>query len=202
MTIHHSPPLDLDALKDGDERAVRDLWDRFSKRLTHVARQKLGDVPRRTEDEEDTVQNALQSFFRGIHAGRFPHLREQDHLWPLLCTITMRKAINQRHRQLALKRGSGQVRGDSVFSDTREDIRSGGLDQLEARGPTHETLIELADRCRHLFALLDDDTLRTVAKMRIHGYTNREIADKLDVTERTVERKLHLIRRQWSDELS
>ena len=201
MAINSSLTLDLDKLKDGDERAAWELWERFSKRLTRVARKKLGNMPRRVEDEEDVVQSALQSFFHGIRAGGFPKLRGQDNLWPLLCTITERKAINQRHRQLALKRGSGQVRGDSVFSDTREDSQFEGLDQLEAPEPTHESMIEFTDRCQHLLGVLHDDRLQTVATMKLQGYTNSEIAQRLAVTERTVERKLHLIRRQWSDVL-
>jgi DNA-directed RNA polymerase specialized sigma24 family protein len=46
--------------------------------------------------------------------------------------------------------------------------------------------------------LLGDETLRQVALLRLEGFSPREIADKLDCVERTVERKLERIRDKWS----
>jgi len=48
---------------------------------------------------------------------------------------------------------------------------------------------------------LSDDTLRSVATLRLEGYSNEEAAAKLDVSVRTVERKLRIIRQVWSAEL-
>jgi hypothetical protein len=33
--------------------------------------------------------------------------------------------------------------------------------------------------------------------MKLEGYTNREIAEQLDCTDRNIERKLALIRKRW-----
>jgi DNA-directed RNA polymerase specialized sigma24 family protein len=63
----------------------------------------------------------------------------------------------------------------------------------------------LRDDCRTLLDALDDDQLRHIALLKLEGYTNQEIAVKLDCVERTVERKLERIRRKWSsatDDLS
>ena len=46
-----------------------------------------------------------------------------------------------------------------------------------------------------------DDELQTVARLKLEGHTNAEIAEKLDVVERTVERKLKRIRNRWSENL-
>jgi DNA-directed RNA polymerase specialized sigma24 family protein len=53
-----------------------------------------------------------------------------------------------------------------------------------------------------LLALLPDEQLRRIAGRRLAGYKNAEIAKELGVIERTVERRLQLIRSLWSEEIS
>jgi hypothetical protein len=48
-----------------------------------------------------------------------------------------------------------------------------------------------------LLDLLDDDELRTIARGKMEGYTNAELAGQLGCLERTVERKLRVIRGLW-----
>ena len=45
--------------------------------------------------------------------------------------------------------------------------------------------------------MLKDPGLRQIALWKLEGYTNPEIAAKLDCTVRTVERKLERIRAYW-----
>ena len=52
-----------------------------------------------------------------------------------------------------------------------------------------------------LFGKLRNDTLREIARLRIEGYSNAEIADATGVSLRSVERKLGVIRETWSDAL-
>jgi DNA-binding NarL/FixJ family response regulator len=56
----------------------------------------------------------------------------------------------------------------------------------------------LAIECEELLALLDD-RLREVAILRLHGYTNQEIAEQLGRSVKSVERYLKLIRVEWMD---
>lgn len=44
---------------------------------------------------------------------------------------------------------------------------------------------------------LSEATLRGIVSMKLHGFTNEEIAEKIGCATRTVERKLGLIRRLW-----
>jgi len=48
---------------------------------------------------------------------------------------------------------------------------------------------------------LGDDTLRAVARWKMEGHTNAEIAAKLGCVPQTVERKLRMIRRLWAKEV-
>jgi DNA-binding CsgD family transcriptional regulator len=57
-----------------------------------------------------------------------------------------------------------------------------------------------AEECRRLLARLGDDTLRQVARLRMEGYTNEEVAGRLGCSLRGVARKVERIRRTWLGE--
>ena len=50
--------------------------------------------------------------------------------------------------------------------------------------------------------MLVDETLKLVARWKLEGYTNAEIAGRIGCIEQTVERKLRTIRRIWSGDRS
>lgn len=187
--------------KEGDQPAAQqELWNRYFGRLVALARTKLlRGMPRRAEDEEDVALSALDSFFRGARGGRFPDLRDRTQLWPLLVKITVRKALNQLKRQRAQKRG-GKVRQASTQDHSGLDDDKEDIEQIVGQEPTPELAAQVAEQCNRLLDTLDNESLRSVACMKLQGYTNSEIAQELDVTARTVGRKLHRIRRQWSED--
>src|SRR5262245_58541454 len=104
------------ALKGGDAAAAQPLWERYHRQLVALARQKLQSARRRAADEEDVVQNAFQSFFRGVARGRFPQLDDRDNLWRLLVVITARKALDQLAHERTLRQGGGTLQGESRIS--------------------------------------------------------------------------------------
>lgn len=187
----------IEELKDGDEgTAQQELWNRYFKRLVALAHTKMSGLPQRVEDEEDVVLSAFDSFFQRAQRGDFPLLRDRTNLWPLLVKITARKAINQIKRQQAQKRGAGHVRGESVFAQHPDQQRQDDIGQLVGREPTPDFAIQTSEECQRLLDSLDEG-LRLVAERKLQGFTNGEIAKELDVVERTVERKLNLIRQNW-----
>jgi DNA-directed RNA polymerase specialized sigma24 family protein len=74
-----------------------------------------------------------------------------------------------------------------------------GLDQFLATDPTPEFAGQVADTCSELLGCLNEQ-LRTIAQLKMEGYTHAEIAEKLDISTRAVTRKLDVIRRKWSEE--
>jgi F420-dependent methylenetetrahydromethanopterin dehydrogenase len=52
--------------------------------------------------------------------------------------------------------------------------------------------------CRQLLDLLDEESLRRMALLKLIGHTNEEIARKLDCSLAKVERKLKRIRLKWA----
>jgi DNA-directed RNA polymerase specialized sigma24 family protein len=187
-------------LRAGRSSAAAGLWQRYYHRLVGLAGKKLRDAPRRVADEEDVVLQAFHSFCRGAEDGRFPRLEDRDDLWQILVMLTARKAADQLKQQFRAKRGGGQVRGDSVFIDRFDNEERAGIDQVVGSEPTPEFALRVADECRRLLQKLGDDTLCAVAVAKMEGYSNDEIAQRLGVQTRTIERKLRLIRELWSQE--
>jgi len=189
-------------VEQGDEQAAQQIVDRYFDPLMRFAAKKLGGAPRGVEDEEDVVISALDSFIRRAREQGFPQLKDRHNLWPLLLKITERKAINQRKRQLAQKRGGGKVIAEGALLRPHTESGPGALVYIEASDPTPQTYVQFKEHCRILFSSLTSDLLRTVARMKLEGHTNAEIAEQLGVVERTVERKLKLIREQWKQSRS
>lgn len=184
----------LEQLRQGDAEALTPLWQRYFARLLPLARKRLGQR-RRHADEEDVVLSAFVSFAERVQRNDFPDLEDRDDLWALLAVITVRKAINARLRETRQKRGAGQVHGDSLGAE------SGlfALADVLAEDPTPDEEAVAAELFETLLARLGSEELRSVAVDKLQGRTNAEIASRLEVSERTVERKVRLIRDVWAD---
>jgi DNA-directed RNA polymerase specialized sigma24 family protein len=187
----------IDQLKAGDEIAPQRLWERYFHELVRLARANLRAKPRGAVDEEDIALSAFDSFCRGAEQGRFPRLDDRDSLWRLLVTITARKVVDQVERECRKKRGGGRVRSETALAGTDSEVGAAGLDQAIGREPTPEFAAMMAEECRRLLTALGDDTLRQIALLRMEGYSDGEIASRLDCSLRTVGRKLNLIRDVW-----
>jgi DNA-directed RNA polymerase specialized sigma24 family protein len=183
----------IQELKCGDEDAARNLWEKYFKRITGLARKRLSSQPQRVMDEEDVAQSVFRSFCLGAPQGEFPELIDRDDLWPLLARITNRKAVNQIRWANREKRGGGKIRGDSVLTPAGES-EQGGFDDIAHDDPTPDFVVSMAEECRLILNSLPDDTYRFVVWSRLEGRTNEEIANLLGVTMRSIERKMQLIR--------
>jgi DNA-directed RNA polymerase specialized sigma24 family protein len=75
----------------------------------------------------------------------------------------------------------------------------GGISEITGKNAAPDLHAELAEACEGLLCELADDQLRQIAVMRMDGYLVDEIAEKLQLSKRAVERRLQLIRRTWSE---
>jgi DNA-directed RNA polymerase specialized sigma24 family protein len=82
-----------------------------------------------------------------------------------------------------------------------DDQPGRGIGNVLGAAPTPEMATIAAEECQRLLSILPDDVLRQVAQLKLEGYTNEEIADRLQCAPRTVERRLHRIRDRWSAEV-
>lgn len=194
MTGEHSPSVWLRQLRGGDDRAARRLWEAYYCKLVALARRKLEGRMRLVGDEEDVALSAFKSFCRGVENGRFPDLNDRDDLWRLLVTITLHKVLRLVRDETRQRRG-GNLR---AVSSMRVNGASDALDQLIGNEPTPELAAQLAEQCQAMLKQLPSSELVELAIFKMEGYTNAEIAARWGKAERTVERKLRLIRHAWS----
>lgn len=199
MDTHGSITQWLELVRQGDSQAVQEIWNRYYQRLIGLARTKLKGSPRRVADEDDVVTVAFDSFLRGAAAGRFPRLDDRDDLWQVLVMLTARKAVNQVKHEQRQKRGGGHVRGESALKNEDASDSLAGIDQVVGSEPTPEFAADVTEQVEDLLARLDDETLQGVAIAKMEGYTNDEIAERIGVKTRTIERKLRIIREIWSE---
>lgn len=176
----------LGVLKAGDARAAQPLWEGYFARLVGLARSKLRGARRRAADEEDVALSAFDSFCRGAVANRFPKLTDRDDLWQVLILITARKAIDLRQHEQRKKRG-----GDVAHAGAED---TGVLEQVIGREPTADFALQVVEEWELLLSKLPDEDARKIALWKMEGDTNDEIACRLGVATRTVERRLRLIR--------
>jgi RNA polymerase sigma factor (sigma-70 family) len=75
---------------------------------------------------------------------------------------------------------------------------------MDAAGPSPAEAAVLNEALERRLEALADPELRQIALLRLEGYTNREIADQFDCTERSIERRTERIRNKWTlyDDLS
>jgi DNA-directed RNA polymerase specialized sigma24 family protein len=142
-------------------------------------------------DEQDVAQSAFRAFFDAAANNEAVQLESRDELWRLLMTISRRKATDRVRHELRARRG-GKARR-----------RSEGLENVSATTASPAEITELQDLLDHLMLSLEsaaDDKLKTVAVMRLEGLSTQEIAEQLNCTVRTIQRKLHILEWLWTSD--
>ncbi|HTI51478.1 MAG TPA: ECF-type sigma factor, partial [Planctomycetaceae bacterium] len=134
---------------------------------------------------EDVAGSALRVFWRGVRRDRFSRLSNRDDLWRILGALTLRKAIDKDRQGRAAKRGGG-VAGKGLLRQLSPDFA--------ADDPLPHEICEGQDEFDRLMRLLPNEGLRQIVRWRMEQYTTEEIARMADVTPRTIERKLALVR--------
>src|SRR5262249_29554864 len=179
----------ISLLKAGNAEAASWLWAQYFTRLVELARDRLRGLPRRASDEEDVALSAFHSFWQALGEGRYARLDNRDDLWQLLVMHTARKAVDERRFQQRKKRGGATPGLQGEAADV-------ALQTIIGQEPDPQFAALVVEEYQRLLAALDED-LRLVALRQMEGYTNEEIAAQLEVSLRTVERKLSVIRGLW-----
>lgn len=197
MSSEDPVTLWIDELRNADEAAARKLWHHFVSRLYESARKKLRPQTRRVYDEEDAAQSAFHSACAGIAAGRFPDLQDRESLWHLLLAITVRKVAHRHRHDQQQRRDVWRNLSDSIFVQSSGAAAPASIEEIVSREPTPEFAAEFVETCEMLFQSLDDTALRQVVTLRMEGYADAEIADRLKCSRRTVQRRLEVVPRHW-----
>ncbi len=168
-----------------------ELFQRYAQRLIAFARTRLpSDVSSRV-DEEDIVQSVFRSFFRRNQGNEFFYFDDSLDVWSLLAAMTYRKVINtiEHHRD------------HRCTTREQSSSTSDGSSQLADRNPTPEELNILVDYLAWILNQLNS-AQREMIQLRLEGYTVAEIADRVQLSQRTVKRALARARQLASDRIA
>ncbi len=186
----------IDQVKYGDSAAANRIWQHYFDRLVQSVRRRLAGQNRAVTDEEDIVLSVFDSFYAAAENGRFPDLSDRDDLWQLLLRMSARKVIDKRRHDLRQRRGGGiEVHSLNESGDDETIIEAIGDE------PSPEMVVMMQESVEQFFSHLGVGHLRDLAVARLEGYSNAELARRFECSERTIERRLHLIREKCQQEL-
>lgn len=184
MMTHESQPQRfsdtslLVRFQAGEDDAATALYTRYAERLMALANRNTGDDLSTRVDAEDIVQSVFRTFFRRVSDGHYM-IPEGEELWKLLLVIALNKVrmIAEHHR--AAKRDVTHTRS---------------IGQQEFANPADAT---------EVLRMTIDDVLVTlpephqqVVHARIDGYEIAEIAQRVSLSRRSVERILQSFRKR------
>ena len=168
----------------GEDDAATALYTRYAERLMTLAHRNAGDDLSARVDAEDIVQSVFRTFFRRVSDGHYL-IPEGEELWKLLLVIALNKVrmIAEHHR--AAKRDISQTRsiGQQEFAnraDATEVLRMTIDDILVTLPEPHQQVVHA----------------------RIDGYEIAEIAQRVALSRRSVERILQSFRKRLRTSLN
>jgi len=184
-------------VRQGDSRAAEALWNRYFPQLVRLAKKKLQGLPGQMADEEDIALSVMNRFYQAAEEGCYPDLADRDGLWRLLFQITVRRAIDLRRSENRQRRGGDRSRSGAKSNPTPGQAEASFVSRVPDETLSPEMEAVMADECQRLFADLQDGELQAIAAAKMEGASNEEIAAQLKCSQRTVERRLRLIRDKW-----
>jgi RNA polymerase sigma factor (sigma-70 family) len=183
MSSVHSITALLSGVKRADRNAVHALFHRCYNRIAAISLTKLGGAPRRGFDQDDVANSAFREFLSRAAAGDFKKLENRDDVWQVLTLLVGDKVQDGLRHERRKKRGGGKP--DVPIEQVMEAVSKLDDPSMEA---------EINDAKQIFLAKLPSDDHRRVVELLAEGYTHEEIAQELDLSVRTVDRRVEDIR--------
>jgi DNA-directed RNA polymerase specialized sigma24 family protein len=167
----------MSKLAQGDRRPAEVVWERFARRLTALAANRLPGLLRAKTDPESVVLSVFRSFFARHQDAPFAP-GSWDRLWTLPTVLTVRKCGHRVRYFRAARRDACReqalVEGEAAAGARRADPR-----------PTPEEALPLAETLDELLQGLRPAD-RPVVEFRLQGHIVEEISRLVGCTGRTV----------------
>ena len=181
------PSCDLVArCREGDENAANELYRRYCDQLLRIVGNHLSAKYAAKFDPEDVLQTAFRTMFRRLEKGEFQFDTDED-VWKLMVTISLNK-LRRQIRSL-----NTQQNNISLERTISEELAN----QL-CEKPTIQEVVEFSEMLEKLFRFLTEDQ-RNAILLRMSGCNQIEIAERLEVSDRTVRRMWKRIQRSVTD---
>lgn len=176
----------LERIQGGDQEAARELLARYEPEVRLVVRRQLPRLLRSRFDSLDFLQSVWGSFFRRIRDGATA-FEDSRHLVAFLARAAKNKVIDEYRRAASQKQD--MHREEPLWTD------QGRPRELQAEGDTPSQLVEAEEVLGQLRELVPEER-RIVLELKAQDLSSREIASRLNVSERTVQRVIEDLRRR------
>jgi RNA polymerase sigma-70 factor, ECF subfamily len=165
-----------------DDAAVAELYRRYAKRISGLARSRLSGALLGRVDEDDVVQSVFRAVIQKVRQGIYD-VPDGNTLWELLAVVTMNKVHSLRSYHSADCR--------DVHSTVRWEDRDW---ERQAQTSEDELAVAVAEILETLPA-----THRDVVNLRVMGFSVAEIAGMTGKSQRSTERILQSCRQFFVD---
>jgi len=175
------PPLPelVESCRRGDQRAAKMLYDRYVGLLLAQAKRRLSQRLASRVEAEDIVQSVFRSFFLRLQKGEYQFDQGED-IAKLLLRITVNKTLRQVTYHQAAKRALQQETPQPTEANE-------ALIQVAGRDPSPEEAVAYVDEVEHFLKQLPTEA-RRIIELRLEGFSEREIAERLQISDRKVRR--------------
>jgi RNA polymerase sigma factor (sigma-70 family) len=181
----------LRAIELGDKPSTSALLNQCLPRLTTFFKTWNGSRDRHdAEDDDDLAQSVLTDLWRRIGAGKFNDVHFAPDFWCILLIAAKRKALSHDRSRHRKKRGGATTNG-SIDSSADVPGRAAPVANFE-----------IEEEFVRLLGLLQDREQQLIASLIFEGHTTQQIADLVNRSSSTIERRLKTIRRIWLTNLA
>lgn len=157
----------IEGLISGRESAYRQLFEQYYQRLVVFAHKYLEDL--------DSARDVVQDLFVDLYESRLG-MSIQTSLKSYLYSAVRNRCLNKvKHEQVKQKHRNLSGREANVLDPGLEEL----MDAVELEAKVHEIVSSLPERCRQIYIM-----------SRVDGKRNKEIAEELNLSIRTVETQI------------
>lgn len=165
-------------------------WSALIYRLSELAQKVIWWIRKGPANPEETVSSALRTYWRQATEGERPMLSDPDELWPVLRELLYRKIGAARDSQ---KYRKNQAARFSELAPSADGTTPEG--RISSSGLRPENVDAFLREIDQLFVeTLKDEVHLKVARQKLQGHTNGEIAEELGLSEHQVQRIVQKVR--------
>jgi RNA polymerase sigma factor (sigma-70 family) len=183
VSIDHSITDLLSGVKQADCAAIHAMFAKCYSRVVAIGHERLKRTPHRVFDQDDVANSAFREFLNRAAKGRFKKLENREDVWQVLTLLVGDKIADNLRHEGRKKRGGAEPKVE--LKDVAEAVAALDDPSLEA---------EINDTRRFLLKELPSDDHRRVVELLDEGWTHEEIAAKLGLSVRTVDRRIEDVR--------
>lgn len=181
----------LERVRRGEVDAIATLYHCYFRRSVALAHSRLVDGEGRMIDEEVAAISALDSLVDRMRGGAYADITDRLQVWRLLARIIDRKVTKYRRQMYGPTRSPEQpmLRVDQGDSDN-----SGFELPIATNDPAPISQLIADEALQRLLCALTDPGARAVVLLRLEGFNDIEIADRLGHSRRWVGRRMDRVR--------